>query len=687
MTIFRKVSKKLCWFDYILLLLIIIQFGFIIFADFCLVPVTLDNDAAKSMVHAIEVYNSGTPFLKSWSVMTTLEISDPTILAVPFYGITRDIFSAYALANLVFLVLFMFLIYSLCNVLEVNLTGKLFSLVFLMTPFSFGQLLYFNMMFFSAGAYGGRVLLPLLLLVLLTDRKWPEWVHIIILAMTCGMCFLSGISTGIYAAISVLAPVVAAYVWLGIYKKELTLSNILCKRNIYCILSLTSFVAGYAVNKIKGGKIVGEELKMVSAADIWNSITANIPSYFEILGGVPSGNVTIVSLKGIMYVLRFVLAMLFLIAICIGISKSIKITFLSGDNSCENSDGEKIYDCQLLYSMYLFLLIDYLVIGIFSATSTQCRYLLLILIPMIPLFGKWITDVNASKKYDKIQHFLMDAILVGLMAVVVLLSDFQVVKADCYPALANDNAKYGVIIDKVHECNEKQVFFLNDTASPENIRCLDYDSDYVYMTYMACPTEWDGVGVKVHDYYVDITDASRMEQEHILIVNDELGSFDELPDYMATNYELIDEYQNFHMYKGFSNRFDGVTGYKDNDVSIDYCYSNDYDVLSGEIDSNGELKVVGSDQYVLNSPQLGYGETGEIEICMNYEPISKEGSLGRIEIYDAYGEGLIDSAEISGESDNVTLSGISLSGRNLAFKVWLNDGAQISIKNFVFTKK
>ena len=679
----EKIIKKFKSFtviDYCMLLILGIQFVFVIYSDLVCVPINMDNDASKTFVRAMEVWKQKTIYLPNWSQMTTLETGNPTILAVFFYGLFKDIYLAYTSANIVMLLLFLCVFYCLFKRLNVNTTGAMFGMVLLMTPLSFGQLLYYNMMFYAVGAYSFRMIIPLLMILLLTEdyENLKLWQWILTLLLTCTMVFLCAISTGVYVFITAIFPTIIVYIWMDVLKREHIWSNLFCKSNVSCFAVLITFIAGLGIYYSQSLMASGMDKDLISIYDFSTSLGYILPGFMEMFGALPYNGGSIMSLSGVMYMLRMVLAVIaFGVLVKYGIS-CLKNMF-QNQNEINDNKAEK-----LITSMLFMIAFVAVIICVATGTGNQVRYLLLTMVPVLVFLGCEISNLIQYNKFGRLQKIVFSIAMVVAVVLVVILSDKAVIKGEGYPPQKSDNEKLMQVRELIDTMPEKQIYFLNDAASAENMRLFDYGSDRVYTSYMLTADEWNGTGVVVHDYYLNITDAASMDENNLMIVNENLASYDQMPVYLQNIYTEVDSYQNFHIYKSDKNRLDGVIGYSHNEVSKDYCYSDGYVIYQGEIDDIGNLQAVGNDDYVVASPLLG-DASGEVCVTMNYES-ALSGELGRLEVWDGYSHELIAEQTINGAEGSVSIPGISLDGRNLVVKVWINKDCEIGISDFIYQR-
>lgn len=219
---FRKALdkiKKQKYLEYLLLAVIVVQFLFILYTNLTKIPATLDNDAAKVFIHAMEMWKHKTFFVPAWKNMTTLEVDCSTLLALPIYGITKDIYKSFGAANVLILAVYIYIFNILMNRLNSGKIAKYMAIIMLMIPFGFGQLMYYNMMFFAAGQYNIKVLVPLMMLIVIISEKLD--LETIIIGVVCIFltCIL-GISSGPYVIATGIIPILAGYILFDLLKRN-----------------------------------------------------------------------------------------------------------------------------------------------------------------------------------------------------------------------------------------------------------------------------------------------------------------------------------------------------------------------------------------------------------------------------------------------------------------------------------
>ncbi len=668
--------KKKSYTEIILIGLLCLQAVFIIYTNLFGIPETMDNDTAKLFVHAIEMWRNKTAFIPSWINQTTLEIDCPLFLAVFIYGITGNIYISFGIADIVLTVLLLYTVYRILKRLNIKNEVILFTFLLILIPYSFGQLLYYNMTFFSGGQYLVKTLVPLLLIDLISDDISGKIRYNLTGILLYFLCFICAVSSSLYVFLTGIMPVFACYIWCGFFNKEKIKENLLRRQTILCFFVTAFSAAGVLVSHINH---VGSSTQDTTLISVKNAITGllNIPgSWLELLGAFPYDTMPFLSLTAISYVMRAFLALLIISAVVCNIVKTIR-----------SLKGAK--EDMFVKAAFIVIILFNMIILWFTGRSGEARYFTCSVVIGLILAGSLYTCCDSNED-DKRADIIRPALIL-LVAVVAILSDIKVLKGDCYPGKTGDNLKLISLSGVIAGYPERTVFFLNDTDAAEMMRAFDHDSGRIYLAYKTDSDIYNESGVKANDYYADITDASRLDNDHLMIVNEYYGSTDLLPDYMKDLYTEADRFQNFAIYKASVNRMDGLSGYEYNDHSKDYCYSTGYTIYNGMITIDGRLSAVGNDDYVISSSYLG-PYTGELDIRMHYSGMAEDGqpgeTIGKLEVWDGDTHELIGSGEVTGDGTDseFAIEGIKLRSQNPVMKLYLNGNCSIDIESFEYDK-
>ena len=90
-----------------------------------------DDDVAKLFRHTMEMWDERTLFIPNWSYITTGEQDCAALLAIPFYALTRNIYLAFGLSNIVNIFVYVYIINRLLKSVGVSETLRLYNHSFL----------------------------------------------------------------------------------------------------------------------------------------------------------------------------------------------------------------------------------------------------------------------------------------------------------------------------------------------------------------------------------------------------------------------------------------------------------------------------------------------------------------------------------------------------------------------------
>ena len=665
--------------ELILFILLALEFAFVVYCNLALTPATLDNDAAKVFTHAIEMWNNKTIFIPHWVNETMLELDTALIFAVPLYALTGDIIISFGLSNIIILLMFYFFMSSILKRMGESLSTVLISCALITIPYSFGQLLYFDMMFFSGAFYGIKILLPFMIIYLLTDpagqslnprtKRGPLFYIVFVLSVIFSLLF--SISSGPYTLLCVIAPITVCYIWIAFGKMN-TVKDIFSKwlisfDSIILYVEILAALIGIVIGIIGNVDSSGSSMGVIEYGDFTDNFLWIIEGFVEMAGATPYESVDLLSPAGITALSHYAIALIAIVCFIALFITGFKRVFMgremerSGDSVCSDDpecsgdflcggnpecsgDSGVMYNRHLGYN-YLYVMFAWnLMVVIVCPIGINCRYELMSIISAIPLMTILMRGFILSIK-GSLRRTICRFVLSALFVVVALTSDYRVLQDDCRPAMAANNTKYEHVIEILHSLPENQIFLLDDEGRAEVLRVLDHKSGKEYLAYMFCDK-----GVSVHDYYASHTDASFFEDDHILIVDEYVTDFNDLPAYISSLYEEIDNYQGVHIYRASVNKMDGAAGYENNAHSIDYFYTNGYEITNGTIsDADGSLEVVGNGEVAVTSPRMA-NNAKTLDIVVEYSLM--QGSAAGNSDSDINSDGLIAKvSDSTGSSD------------------------------------
>ena len=102
-----KLKTKLNITDFPLII-IILEILFIIYMNTLKCAAYPELDMAKLYRHAIEMVRNGSIVIDGWNYITTMELDCSLLLALPFYAVTNNIYISFGLANIIFMLIYVY---------------------------------------------------------------------------------------------------------------------------------------------------------------------------------------------------------------------------------------------------------------------------------------------------------------------------------------------------------------------------------------------------------------------------------------------------------------------------------------------------------------------------------------------------------------------------------------------------
>ncbi len=673
-----KTKKK-----YVLLTLtaiLCLQFLFLVYMNLFQNTAYIDCDAAKLYRHAIEIFRNGTLLVPNWKFITTMELDCSLILAVPFYGITKNIFLSFGLANIIFLLIFLFVIFDILKKCNIRMEYRLLSAILFLIPYQLGQLDYLNMMLYNGGQYVIKALVPLLAIDFFVcekpSLKKPK--TIVLLTGYFLLTFLTGLSSGTYVLLCGILPVFLCYIFNIIWKGNLKQIEVLKAGFGICsiLVSLLGIMAGKLMNAVPRSSYMG----FIRLQDLINNIITCIQGFFYIF--LPNVPINVLSGKGIDYLIRFC----FVIILVITIGYHSKKLFLD-DSHAE----QKRF---LLFSFIWIFIILSLTYTNDGHPFVPQRYFFISIIPVFMLFAFLLQDMEQMK--NQLLQYSLFTVLVSVIGLMIVVCDFDVLKSlktsstqnslseeeiDTYRNVHIEWDEVKQVCDFATASNYSTVLFLNGSSACEVARVYNPDGNYGIVDLQ----EDGSARITTADFYQSAEDRAYYNDNHLLAVK-KAADFDSLPDYILSSYVEAGTVPGFTLYASGPNKYDNLTGFPLDARSIDFCNSPGYQYL-GEINLYGYLDVTGSDNYVLTSPAL----TAPKEPCsvtlsysMSDSAADTDRSIGTLQLLDA-SLNVIASAELNSSETAATL--ISEQSGPCSIAVFLNANEQVTLQQITYEKQ
>lgn len=502
----------------VLLLFQLIMIGY---CNFALSRNYLDCDFSMLYVHAVEMWRNKTFLIPDWSYITTLELDCPLLLAVPLFGLVGDIFVAYAIANLIFVLLLIWTIFRLFEGEEVSY--PLLACVLILIPYGIGQLHYMNMLFFNGSQYIIKVMLPLMLVALLLKPyersrkgKMYHFKQLSFMVIFFLLVFITGFSSGVYVAATGLFPViVGGFLWKLYNGRKVPLSFY-----VYSGVTGACTVLGMVLNAVCDINSKGNSMAL---CDVFGQLQDNISScligIFELFGGAAYSNVEVMSYDGL-----YILSRMFFVFGILGCGIFVwrKLTRREAD------ELSSVLLAIFVWNTFILCICNVR----YGSPSFEYRYHLMGMIPMLCIAVKVMLDWK-KKCQLKTQYI---GVAVGLAVVLVLnLTSYKTVfgaEKDC--------SELEAVCEYAKEVGAEYVYYLADSSSAEISRLLDYENeDTTYLTVM-----WDGTSV-AYDYYGEYVGTPAYVEDALIIAED-LGKTVEL---FGRKYNLCENFGSRYVYR------------------------------------------------------------------------------------------------------------------------------------------
>lgn len=482
----------------LLFLWLAVQVGLIVYDNFCLQKWNIDYDSAKLYVHALEICKNRGFLIEGWKYITTAEFDCSLLFAVPFYLLLNDIYTAFALSNMIFVSLWIWTVFRLFRGAGYGVEYALLALDIILIPYGLGMLEYFNMLFFNGGQYVVKALCPLMLIALLFDRGQEKGksracrvIAFVYAALYAFFLCLTTVSSGIYVAVCGIVPVLGAAVY-----HELTSTNRLSRRTAVCgLLSAVMIVCGFALNRFFQIDAQGSDMLLNAGLDgVRKNTSGCFWGIFGLFGAIAKQGVRLMSYEGIVVAGRIFLVLLLL--------------FCAAQKTAQALRGRlPLFEKMLLACFWWNTLI--LLICHTSDSEGMChyRYHLIGIIPLICLAAVWAVE-QIGRRQRILKYAMSAAGLIVLFSVAFTANRRVVLWRWEYTDLA-------MLCEYVNNEDIAMVYLYGHEDFAEDCRLLDYQNDdTVYL-----PVD-DSGRTFVTDYY-EVFDGRDITFDNAVLVIDE----------------------------------------------------------------------------------------------------------------------------------------------------------------------
>ena len=652
----NKTWIKEHWLEILLCVGIVIQIGALAVFNLTRLPYESNYDSSCAYAQIVEMWRQKRILLKDWAYQTTLGIDSPVLLGALFYGITKNAFTAFGLANIVTVIVYACLFYDILKQADVKKNMRLLAVLFLLTPYSTGQLGYMPMLFTSAGSYAYKLLVPLLLIDILVrmhkGQEIKKYWYLILFATF--FVFDTAVSSGEYILLCAVLPLIGYEILHVLIGNDI--KQIFNKRLGFLILESAIYVVGIKVGRRTGIiESVGSQMMLTKAKHFPSVIAKCLTGIFQLFGGIPDyEDIPVTQTYGMMYLFRFFLAAVIL-ASWIYLLKHLK----------ENEKYKELVG--MITCIFAVNLIVLIFANVNYATKTfEYRYHLISMIPMILL-----TSIAASDLWEKRKLLEQTIVLVTIVLLLfVNVYDYKNYMRDCY--------NYQGDMQGITLTAEQEGVHLIITIGSESIsmgRCMRNVNPNVEISTWGGYNH--GVGWGASTYYFD---NAHLKTPYMVLMTQK--EYELMPKQIAKQLEEVQVFGIFRLYRVKENVLDGDNTLPQSGTNRDFCYSSGYEYW-GKMESDGNVLSSGKKETVLRSNKKKIEKDAAYDIVVHYEVLkSKEDSAATFRVRNAQDE-IIAEQEMPSDATEIRIRDVSVtqSMEWIRYRINAQKGSKIRIKS------
>lgn len=652
----NKTWIKEHWLEILLCVGIVIQIGALAVFNLTRLPYESNYDSSCAYAQIVEMWRQKRILLKDWAYQTTLGIDSPVLLGALFYGITKNAFTAFGLANIVTVIVYACLFYDILKQADVKKNMRLLAVLFLLTPYSAGQLGYMPMLFTSAGSYAYKLLVPLLLIDILVrmhkGQEIKKYWYLILFATF--FVFDTAVSSGEYILLCAVLPLVGYEILHVLIGNDI--KQIFNKRLGFLILESAIYVVGIKVGRRTGIiESVGSQMMLTKAKHFPSVIAKCLTGIFQLFGGIPDyEDIPVTQTYGMMYLFRFFLAAVIL-ASWIYLLKHLK----------ENEKYKELVG--MITCIFAVNLIVLIFANVNYATKTfEYRYHLISMIPMILL-----TSIAASDLWEKRKLLEQTIVLVTIVLLLfVNVYDYKNYMRDCY--------NYQGDMQGITLTAEQEGVHLIIAIGSESIsmgRCMRNVNPNVEISTWGGYNH--GVGWGASTYYFD---NAHLKTPYMVLMTQK--EYELMPKQIAKQLEEVQTFGLFQLYRVKENVLDGDNTLPQSGTNRDFCYSSGYEYW-GKMESDGNVLSSGKKETVLRSNKKKIKRDATYDMIVHYEVIqAKEDSAAVFRVRNAQDE-IIAEQEMPKDATEIRIRDVSVtqSMEWIRYRINAQKGSKIRIKS------
>ncbi len=493
-------------------MILVLQIIAILYCNLFFMQNYVDADSSKLLLRIMKMWEHKSLVVPGWTHMTTMEWDCSALFALPLYAMTKNIFLSFGIANLLFALIYVGVMFVLFR--DKHPLYPILASIFILVPYSVGMLDYFNMMFFGGAQYVMKVLVPFILIAMLLEYEkdnsavWKRILTGVVLLFS----FITTISSGFYVLLVGILPIYATYFLYKLLKNEKVSFKVVIIAVINFFLSFAGIVLNNQLGAAKGNSMV-----LISVQDVFQNIVSCLIGIWEILGGVShTVDTAIVSVAGISVLVKSCFAILFVV---LSIVAFVRVIRKKGD---------------LRISLLLAMIAWNLFILFHSKTSYgsatyEYRYHLITVVPMMCLATLILLDGWINLKQNQ------KVVFAGIAAIAIIalnsISFYQIISAP------DKNEEYKQLVNYCNNLDVEYVYMYGDSEGSEIARLLsDCKKHYLQAT--------DGGASVAYGYYAKYHAMPLVKEKAVMVVDDpnmEKGTYFEIAEYGFEYFDSVGE--------------------------------------------------------------------------------------------------------------------------------------------------
>lgn len=312
---------------------VVIQALVLVYINLTQMKYHMGYDASSYYLKALEMYKQGTIFITNWTEQTTLYFDSPVPLAALLMNIFHDVFISYGVANLIIDLCIFVVVWKIFEKLSIEYMVRLIIFNILLCPYVVADFTndndanYFSSLITSGAWYGVKLMISLLFMymfIVLSDKKQTGIKDRILIGITIVLCFISGVSSGYYLAVTILIPAFFCGVMEMCVENEWR--KIVSSKMIFTYANAVAIVIGkYIAEHVLLFASKDNEEVLVSLSGFWSNLGSIFLGYLGLLNSLPNGTTQgALEVNGVIYLCGFGIAIVGIIGLVVFITRAIR---------------------------------------------------------------------------------------------------------------------------------------------------------------------------------------------------------------------------------------------------------------------------------------------------------------------------------------------------------------------------